>query len=88
MTVLNESNLGVAVRDFFMTVGYWDKWLVAENEKSELYVCEERERHREVGTMCDANMIFVPVTFLSNDDFHSFQQEFLMEGSYGLSGIR
>ena len=75
----NDSNLGVKVRDFFMAVGYWRKWLVAENESGDLYISEEEEQCRDVGTICDSDTLLVPVSFLPPEDFAAFRREFAME---------
>lgn len=72
-------NLGVSVRDYLIVVGYFEKWLVAIDEKSNYFVAEENLHLYEIGTVCDADMIFIPAEQLSKEMYRAFKEEF-MEG--------
>ena len=72
-------NLGVAIRDYLMVAGYFGKWLVAIDEKNNYFVAEENLHLYEIGTICDADMKFIPVEQLPKKQYEVFKEEF-MEG--------
>lgn len=70
---------GVAIRDYLMVVGYLGDWLVAIDEKNNYFVAEENLHLYEIGTICDADMKFIPVEQLPKKQYEVFKEEF-MEG--------
>jgi len=77
MKTNEDMNYGAGVRNYFMVVGYWNDWLVVENEEGRLYVREEKEKNRDIGTFCENSIMFFPADFLSPHEYALFQREFI-----------
>ena len=72
----NLSNIGVAVRDYYMVAGYWGKWLVAIDENNHYFVAEDTLHLYEIGTVCDSDMQLIPAEQLPEAQYKEFIDEF------------
>lgn len=68
---------GVALRDYLVVAGYLGDWLVAIDEKNNYFVAEESMHLYEIGTVCDADMFFIPVEQLPKKQYEVFKEEFM-----------
>lgn len=69
-------DIGVSVRDYYLVVGYWGKWLVAIDEHNRYFVTEETMHLYDIGTVCDAAMQFIPVEQLPEEQYKELLIEF------------
>lgn len=74
--MMKTRDYGVKVRDYYIVVGYFGKYLVAIDEHNQYYVTEEDMHLFEVGTICDEAMFLKPAEQLPEDMYKEFVAEF------------
>ena len=87
MKTEKDMQYGAEVRDYYMVVGYWKDYLVTENEEGRLYVREEKEQNRDIGTFCESSLMFIPADFLQPHIYLMFMREFEQARGGSANGI-
>lgn len=72
-------DFGVKIREYYMVVGYFGKWLVAQNEDGEYYISEEPFHLYDIGTFCDSDMRLAPARCMPEKEYRDFEKEYMAE---------